>query len=420
MATTLHRTQQNRSITVDFHDEATYHRLRQDGRAFVECVVAFIVSLGVQLTHTCGCPGGCAFTRHSSYTRVRVGNLVIWRVQCKHCRAVFTILPHCVLGYQSMTPEHAKQALLAVYGGLSLEWTASVVPDVSPMGVYRLLCALGHASLVSVLMRCGLPLPPYLLADEKHSTCLGQKVYLPTIVSGRVIWHWGYTTDTSAVSCQQSYAEFQHAALHHDPTYSPKGIGTDGFERTRLSLGQLFPKAALGNCWPHAAHRMGQKLQAVSNQVRETLSREFYAILHSATTHALLPAVTFGQQLRRFADTVETLRGTANGTRVRAWFQTKKPGWFALVDDPQMPTTSTLLDQAHTMVDRKLCMMKGFHHTQESPTAFLTALALLYNVVPYQRRAASHGTCGIEVEGGKMPTRAWFLNLRIATSGGFV
>lgn len=28
-----------RSITVNFHDEATYHRLREDGRAFVEIVL---------------------------------------------------------------------------------------------------------------------------------------------------------------------------------------------------------------------------------------------------------------------------------------------------------------------------------------------------------------------------------------------
>jgi hypothetical protein len=40
-----------------------------------------------------------------------------------------------------------------------------------------------------VLTRCGLPLPAYLLADEKHSHCLTDKVYLPTIVCGRVIWH---------------------------------------------------------------------------------------------------------------------------------------------------------------------------------------------------------------------------------------
>jgi hypothetical protein len=38
-------------------------------------------------------------------------------------------------------------------------------------------------------------------------------------------------------------------------------------------------------------------------------------------------------------------------------------------------------------------------------------LAHLYNLVPYQRRAKHAGQCGVEVEGGKVPTQDWLLNL---------
>jgi len=55
------------------------------------------------------------------------------------------------------------------------------------MALYRVVCAFGHHSLVTILTQCGLPLPVYLLADEQHSRCLADKVYLPTIVRGRVI-----------------------------------------------------------------------------------------------------------------------------------------------------------------------------------------------------------------------------------------
>ncbi len=44
--------------------------------------------------------------------------------------------------------------------------------------------------------------------------------------------------------------------------------------------------------------------------------------------------------------------------------------------------------------------MKGFHHPKGSQQAFLTGLAYLYNLVPYQRRAQHAGQCGVEVEGG--------------------
>ena len=107
-----------------------------------------------------------------------------------------------------MRPDVARDALLATHGGLSLEWCA-VICHISPMALYRLICALGHTSLVTVLTRCGLPLPTYILVDEKHSRCLTARVYLPTIVRGRVIWHLGYSASKSAAAFTESYGVFQ-------------------------------------------------------------------------------------------------------------------------------------------------------------------------------------------------------------------
>jgi hypothetical protein len=87
------------------------------------------------------------------------------------------------------------------------------------------------------------------------------------------------------------------------------------------------------------------------------------------------------QRLRHFANHVATTAGVANGERVRRWVQDKKAGWYAVLTDPQMPVTSTLLDQAHNAMERKLFAMKGFHHPGVSQQAFLTGLAHLYNLV---------------------------------------
>ena len=217
MRTTARQTRKNRTITVDFHNEATYFQLLGDGKAFVECVLAFVLSLGFQLAHTATCRGGGCLTRHSHYARVRLGGLTIWRVQCTTCRAVFTVLPHFALRYRQMRPEVARDALLATHGGLSLERCA-VLYHISPMALYRLVCALGQQSLVCVLTRCGLPLPVYFLADEKHSRCLTDKVYLPTIVTGRVIWHLGYTTEASAAAFKLSpMGSFNASHLSRSP-----------------------------------------------------------------------------------------------------------------------------------------------------------------------------------------------------------
>src|SRR5882762_4961000 len=105
--------------------------------------------------------------------------------------------------------------------------------------------------------------------------------------------------------------------------------------------------------------------------------------------------------------------------RQRASLLPTKAGWYAVLADPQMPVTSTLLDQAHNAIERKLFAMKGLHHPGGRQRAFLTGLAHLYNLVPYQRRAQHAGQCGVEVEGGRVPTQDWMLNLQILTSGGF-
>src|SRR5215813_12731630 len=202
------RTRENRTITVDFRDDATYLQPLDNGKAFVEFVCAFLLSLGFQLAHKATCHGGGCLTRHSHYVRLRVRGITIWRIQCTTCKAVFTVLPHFVLRYRQIRPEVARDALLAIHGGLSLEWCA-VICHISPMALYRLIGALGSQSLVAVLTRCGLSLPTYFLAGEKYSHCLTATVYLPTIVSGRVIWHLGYTEEASTAAFTQSYGAFQ-------------------------------------------------------------------------------------------------------------------------------------------------------------------------------------------------------------------
>jgi hypothetical protein len=67
MRSRARQTRENRTITVDFQNEATYVQLLGDGKAFVELVMAFILSLGFQLKHKATCQGGGCLTRHSHY-----------------------------------------------------------------------------------------------------------------------------------------------------------------------------------------------------------------------------------------------------------------------------------------------------------------------------------------------------------------
>jgi len=287
------------------------------------------------------------------------------------------------------------------------------------MALYRLICARGQQSLVAVLTRCGLPLPAYFLADEKPTHGLTEKVYWPTMVSGRVIWHLGSTEAASVAAFTQSYQAIQRAASRLEPSYRVRGLLTDGFDRTTSRMRALFPRARRGHCLRHAITKLPKKLAAITSPVRQALRTPFHTLWYRARQRQGLRVFALGQRLRHVANHVTHSAGVANGERVRRWFQDKKAGWYAVLADPQLPVMSTLLDQAHHAIERKLFAMKGVHHPAGSQEAFLRGLADLYTLVPYQRRALPGGQCEVEVEAGTVPTRDWFLNVQILTSGSF-
>ena len=116
MRNTTRQTRENRTITVDFRSEATYFQLLGNGKAFLECVIAFVMSLGLPLKHKVTCRGDGCLTRHSHYARVRLGGVTIWRLQCTTCRAVFTVLPHFILRYRHMRPNKPRHNYLSASG----------------------------------------------------------------------------------------------------------------------------------------------------------------------------------------------------------------------------------------------------------------------------------------------------------------
>jgi hypothetical protein len=233
-----------------------------------------------------------------------------------------------------MRPGVARDALLATHGGLSLALCAMLY-HISPMVLYCLVCALGQRSLVTVLTRCGLTLPVYFLADEKHSHCLTEKVYLPTIVSGRVLWHMADTEEVSAAAFTQFYGEFQRTASQHEPAYPACGVLTDGFDSTTKSMRILFPGARLGLCLRHALLKLPKKLTAMASPVRRSLRTQFHVLLYRVRQRKSVRAVALGQRLRHFVDHVTHKAGVANGAHVRRWFQEKKAGWYAVLADPR-------------------------------------------------------------------------------------
>jgi hypothetical protein len=123
-------------------------------------------------------------------------------------------------------------------------------------------------------------------------------VYLPTIVSGRVIWHLGCTEAASAAAFTHSYQEFQRAASQQEASCRVRGILTDGFDSTTRSMRALFPGARLGNCLRHAIAKLPGKLAAIASPVRKALHSQFRTLLYRARQRKGLRVFALGQRLR--------------------------------------------------------------------------------------------------------------------------
>jgi hypothetical protein len=130
----------------------------------------------------------------------------------------------------------------------------------------------------------------------------------------------------------------------------------------------LFPGARLGNGLRHALNKLPKKLAAITSPVRKALRAQFHTLLYRARQRKGLRVFALGQRLRHFADHVAQRAGEANSNRVRQWFQDKKAGWYAVLADPRMPVTSTLLDQAHNAIEREIIRDEGVPSSRGQPT----------------------------------------------------
>jgi len=196
----------------------------------------------------------------------------------------------------------------------------------------------------------------------------------------------GDSDSKSAVAFTESDGQCQRAALVHEPSYWVQGVLIDGFDSTTKSLRTLFLY-----CLRHALHPLPDQLVGLSTPVRKGLRTQFHTLLHRCHQRKRLRVVALGQRLRRVADHVTATVGEAHGERVRHGFEEKKSGWYAGRKDPKMPVMRMVLDQAHHAMDRQLFSMQGFHHPGGSQAAFLTGLAHLYNLIPYQGEPRTRG-----------------------------
>ena len=409
----------NRTIVIDFGDENQYQNFLAHGRAFTEFVLAYILAIGFQIVHNKLCTGGNCFTRHSHYVRVKCGGITIWRIQCKTCKAVFTVIPSFLMRYLCYRTEQVQKAITAYHGGLSFE-NCAICFNISGMSLYRFICAFGKYPLAQTLNNAGVPLPKHTQADEKHTKCLGAKGYIPIVSSGHAFWHIDYIDSVDEDVVEESYQQFSDDTKAIETSYAPATITIDGFKPTRNALCHIFKKSsAYLLCWLHACWGIAKILEPFSKEEANRLSFWLLHTLQECHQKPSLQRISLRSHFTALLRHYKTILPGEIFENLKSWIARKRPYFYASMDFSLAHCFSYSIDHLCNHLDRKLFMMKHFHHPLARKDLFLKGFALLHNFIPYQRFARNAHTCPAQVEGAKLPHTNWLVSLLILTAGGY-
>lgn len=254
--------------------------------------------------------------------------------------------------------------------------------------------------------------PPHLVADEKHTWWLGERVYVATTAAQECILGIGLAQGADAKSLTQAYGEFQQEARALNPDYEPQSVNTDGWEGTQLAWQNLFPGITLVLCFLHTVLGIQQCCRRMSAFFTQVTDRLWH--LYASPNPS-----SFGQRLRRLQewaarqDIPEVLR-----TKIQALKQ--KAAQFKLTFAfPQAYRTSNQVDRLMNYQDRILYAMQYFHGTEHAMKQGLRAMALIWNFHPYSRKVQaieSHSLSPFQHLNGFRYHDNWLRNLLCASS----
>lgn len=430
---------QNRTITLHLGNtlaeyETTY--LSETGLAALIRRVEIADSLdwGCLATgHEADCPRYLHFTHHDSYRRWAKHfngsqtEVVIQRVRCLDCGAVFSVQPSFIIRYKRyetdateklmallfITEDSYRMASVSQALGLDRQqegtWRALDQPEqaaISPMALWGLVQWLGQLSPAQLNLALGVEPPSHIIEDEKHMKQCGQKVYVPMVYAPTeaLIWWIDYLDSVTEEALRESLERFKAISerLAHI-----LGATVDGWDPAQHALQAAFPGMTLEECHFHALLKFGQHLatfkrqrQAIGQPVsepEETLIRTaFMRVLQAPTPEAYqkalkeLPDVFNEGPLASRKDSL-----TAKQALFQAW-----------TTDDKLAVVTTALDQCMKFLNRKQDNMQTLHGS-DSGLATMNAWAITRNCWRFLKGAKRAGLSPLELAGANFLGIPW-------------
>jgi hypothetical protein len=306
------------------------------------------------------------------------------RIQILSSGEVYQLRPDFIMPYMIGKTDDLEKALYLRRYGVPYDALAYVFGH-SAMYWYRAEQNLGKFSVVGTTVKSPTLIPADLVADEKHSWLLGERVYLTTTVAAECFLGVDVVKSASTNDLEQGYNVFRQEALNLNPDYQPETVNTDGWQETQAAWQRLFPGITLILCFLHTVLGIQGHLRRLPEQMK-AMSRKLWRLYHASTK------VEFAQRLRRLQEwatpeQIDSEQVREKVTKLRA----KSEKFQVAYDFPTAHRTSNALDRLMNYQDRYLYAMQYFHGTVESASLQMRAMALLWNFHPYGQRTKLKG-----------------------------
>ena len=286
----------------------------------------------------------------------------------------------------------------------------------NPMYWHRLECSLGRFSLVGTTVQTAERLPCHLVADEKHTTLAGTKVYLAATAGDGCCLGMALARTAGNDDLEAAYGVFRDEAQHLDPQYRPETVNTDGWAATQAAWRTLFKGVTLILCFLHAFLKIRDRavhLKATFDRLREQIWEAYHAP----------DARTFSQRLRRLREWAEAhVDKEVVREKVRS-LCAKRAAFVRAYSHPGCHRTSNPVDRLLRRLDYHLYCGQHLHGSTETAERGLRGWALIHNLAPscpWTVRESRDLRSPAERLNGKRYHPEWLQNLLVSASlGGY-
>ncbi len=280
------------------------------------------------------------------------------------------------------------------------------------MDWHRLERSLGRFSVVGTTGGAGERLPRHLVADEKHTTSGGEKVYLAATAGSGCCLGLALAKTAGNDDLKVAYGVFRDEARRLDPDYRPVTVNTDGWAATQAAWRALFPKVTLILCFLHAflkvrdrAKHLGTTFDALRQQIWEAYHAE--------------DARSFSQRLRRLREWA-VVHVAKEVVREKVLALCSKKGAFVVAySHPGCHRTSNLVDRLLRRLDYRLYCAQHLHGSRTANEQGLRGWALIHNFAPscpWTVRETPELRSPAERLNGKRYHAEWLQNLLVSAS----